>query len=537
MIYELLKDRIINGGSGSEAIIKSLSISANGVYTASSGVDGYSPITVNVPQKEPNIQSLSISANGTYNAPADIDGYNPITVAVPERVPVVESKEIIENGTYTPAEGVDGFNSVVVNVPQKEPNIQNLSVSANGTYTAPSGTDGYSPVVVDVQPDLENITITANGTYSHAGKDGYDQVVVNVPGGGTDITDITFHGNPSGLFQNNQWDVLLPEFRTIHFDPYSSESWDLHSLFSRENNLNVNYKTDLSYLIFDMSRVSINDMGSNGLGFMFRNQENLTALPTFDWSKTNKSAPRASYIQLSGIFYNCEKLRNIPNNFLDIPINRKDFLFTNAKQMFEGCKSLRNIPNLSMLNNQNWNNGSSVFYVKAFNKCYVVDEITNIPVNTTHTWVEGNHFNTTFASCMRAKEITFATSNGTPYNVYWKNQTIDLTNVGQAAGFETYITDYNSGITADKAVSDYSSYELLKNDPDWFASNISFSRYNHTSAVNTINSLPNCVNPDGTNIIKFSGQHGSLTDGGAINTLTAEEIAVATAKGWTVSFA
>ena len=49
MIYELLKDRIMNGGSGSEAIIESLSISANGVYTASSGVDGYSPITVDVP--------------------------------------------------------------------------------------------------------------------------------------------------------------------------------------------------------------------------------------------------------------------------------------------------------------------------------------------------------------------------------------------------------------------------------------------------------------------------------------------------------
>lgn len=503
MIYELLKDRILNGGSGSEAIIQSLSITENGVYTASSGVDGYSPITVNVPQKEPNIQNLAIQANGTYTAPADIDGYNPITV----------------------------------NVPQKEPNIQNLSITTNGTYTAPSGTDGYSPVVVDVQPDLENITITANGTYSHTGKDGYDQVVVNVPGGGTDITNITFNGNPSGLFQNNQWNVLLPEFRTIRFNPYPAERWDLHSLFARENNINISSKTDLSYLNFDMGSVSIYDIGPNGLGQMFGNQEYLTALPTFDWSKTQSATPKASYLQLSKIFYNCASLRNIPNNFLlDIPIKKKDFLFEYASQMFEGCKSLRNIPNLSMINNQNWNNGSSVFYIKAFNKCYVVDEITNIPVNTTHTWVEGNHFNTTFASCMRAKEITFATQNGTPYDVYWKNQTIDLTNVGNAAGFETYMTDYNSGITADKAVSDYGSYETLKNDPDWFASNISFSRYNHTSAVNTINSLPNCISPDGTNIIKFSGQHGSSTDGGAINTLTAEEIAVATAKGWTVSF-
>ena len=62
------------------------------------------------------IEALDITANGVYNAPEGVDGYNPITVAVPERVPVVESKEITENGTYTPNEGVDGFNSVIVNV-------------------------------------------------------------------------------------------------------------------------------------------------------------------------------------------------------------------------------------------------------------------------------------------------------------------------------------------------------------------------------------------------------------------------------------
>ena len=36
--------------------------------------------------------------------------------------------------------------------------------------------------------------------------------------------------------------------------------------------------------------------------------------------------------------------------------------------------------------------------------------------------------------------------------------------------------------------------------------------------------------------IKFKGAAGAKTDGGAINTMTEEEIAVATAKGWTVSF-
>ena len=180
MIYELLKDRILNGGSGSEAIIQSLSITENGVYTASSGVDGYSPITVNVPQKEPN--------------------------------------------------------------------IQNLSITTNGTYTAPSGTDGYSPVVVDVQPDLENITITANGTYSHTGKDGYDQVVVNVPQQGLDVSNITITNALENLFQNNAWSQLMPYFRNVTIDTTNNNSLFLSGGFNNFYS-HCDYK-DLSHITF-----------------------------------------------------------------------------------------------------------------------------------------------------------------------------------------------------------------------------------------------------------------------------------------------
>ena len=80
---------------------------------------------------------------------------------------------------------------------------------------------------------------------------------------------------------------------------------------------------------------------------------------------------------------------------------------------------------------------------------------------------------------------------------------------------------------------------MLKNDSDWFTTNVAYRRYNHDSAVATINSLPDTsaylASASGTNTIKFNGAAGSATDGGAINTLTEEEIAVATAKGWTVT--
>ena len=79
----------------------------------------------------------------------------------------------------------------------------------------------------------------------------------------------------------------------------------------------------------------------------------------------------------------------------------------------------------------------------------------------------------------------------------------------------------------------------MKNDPDSWTYDINYSKYNHDSAVETINSLPDTsayiATAGGTNTIKFEGASGSKTDGGAINTLTEEEIAVAAAKGWTVT--
>ena len=97
-----------------------------------------------------------------------------------------------------------------------------------------------------------------------------------------------------------------------------------------------------------------------------------------------------------------------------------------------------------------------------------------------------------------------------------------------------------AGITIDKEVKDEETYQALKDDPDWFSTKEAYSRYNHTSAVNTINSLPDTsaylATAGGTNTLKLKGASGSSTTAGGVNTLTEEEIAVATAKGWTVAF-
>ena len=206
--------------------------------------------------------------------------------------------------------------------------------------------------------------------------------------------------------------------------------------------------------------------------------------------------------------------------------------------MFNICNSLRKIPmGLLKHGNKGISHSNCAFYGLG-NSCYALDEMIDIPVIYTSTWTS-NGFYKFSSECNRVKNITFMMPDGQPYVKNWKSQTINLTeNVGYTK-YENYIIGNNSGITVDKRVSDNTNYQLLKNDPDWWTMDVNYSRYNHDSAVATINSLPDTsaylATAGGTNTIKFTGAAGTLTDGGEINTLTESEIAVATAKGWTVS--
>jgi hypothetical protein len=171
--------------------------------------------------------------------------------------------------------------------------------------------------------------------------------------------------------------------------------------------------------------------------------------------------------------------------------------------------------------------------------CLCLDEIVGMPIPHTGAYTS-NVVSNMVSGCTRLQRFTFKTPNGQPYIVSWKGQTLDFSSVGYASStIENDIVNLNSGITTAKRVETAAQYEALKNDPDWYALKIEYSRYNHDSAVETINSLPDTsaylAANGGTNTVKFKSAAGSLTDGGAINTLTEEEIAVAAAKGWTVT--
>lgn len=184
-LVEVNDDDTISIPNASEApVILSLEVAENGVYTAPTGVDGYSPITVEVPPVPPVINSLSVTENGTYEPQTGVDGFAPVVVNVPPPPPVVNPLSVTQNGTYSAPSGVDGYNPVSVNVADTPALVTELNVNQNGRYEAPAGIDGYDPVIVNIPiiPVLVvPLSVTENGTYNvPSGTTGYGPVVVNV---------------------------------------------------------------------------------------------------------------------------------------------------------------------------------------------------------------------------------------------------------------------------------------------------------------------------------------------------------------------
>ena len=377
-----------------------------------------------------------------------------------------------------------------------DPTIEALDITVNGIYTAPEGIDGYSPITVNVpqdgSPPEEAFTISGKCCYRFA-YDGWDWFLKNY-GSRVTTNGIT---DCSNMFRYSK-------VTNIPFE--------------------LNFNSSSSYISAE---------------YIFDSCSNLQEIPKFNNMKIGPS---------NSMFAGCKMLKNLPDNLAEwfdwgYHDNLTSTYNGDRKNMFSQCFSLRNIP-ISFLEHVNKSVlGSYSYFYNGFYICVSLDELLNLPIPYTATW-NSNVFYNSFNMCMRLKNLTFKTPDGQPYIKQWKSQVIDLSvGVGYLYSnpYKTYILDYNSGITADKEVTDDATYQALKYDPDWYTMDIAYSRYNHDSAVATINSLPDTsaylASAGGTNTIKFKGASGSATDGGAINTLTEEEIAVATAKGWTVSFA
>lgn len=320
---------------------------------------------------------------------------------------------------------------------------------------------------------------------------------------------------------------------------YTGWNWFIENYGSKITTNNITGGSYMFYQNTTIQRIPFElnfDKIEQSIANLFSFCENLLEIPKMSNIHPNN---------MSGLFRNCYRLRHIPEDIdtyfvWDKVLTATSAYSYNSSAVFAGCYSLRNIPEHFLGYCNPVGAYSTIYLYSGFENCYALDELVGLPLNYTAAYTS-NMFYNAFNNCYRLRNITFAMPDGQPHVMRLKSQVIDLTkNVGYASS-AYYFTTFNSGITADKEVKDDATYQALKDDPDWFTCKAEYSRYNHDSAVATINSLPDTsaylATAGGTNTIKFKGSSGSGTDGGAVNTLTAEEIAVATARGWTITFA
>lgn len=366
-------------------------------------------------------------------------------------------------------------------------------------------------------PTSTGITFTENGTYYPPDYEVeyFDEVIVNVPSSGGeeeyfDDEDLVFSGYLSSNSLNGtiSGKVLQKEMDRIQFN----NIYEARYLFNGVG------KLDLSSMTINLSNANI--------AAMF-NGASVVKLP-----RVTGSVSSAQQYP----FGNCYNLTHLPEGMDTLDYSQLHETQGWMESFFYGCRSLQEIP--AEVLRQLWNKGTEyILYRYTFSDCFSLTEVIGLPVY--ENLEPYNQFDGTFDYCYCLKDVIFDTNpDGTPKTANWSNQHIYLGKVGQWTSFSTVPSWEESPFKEESVtyVSNDDDYARLKNEKYWWTWDEYYSRYNHTSAVNTINSLPNVTGTN--NIIDFGAwcsNRGSKTDGGAIGDLTEEEIAIAANKGWTVA--
>ena len=335
---------------------------------------------------------------------------------------------------------------------------------------------------------------------------------------------ITISGNISGLFSEKFMELYNNGLKDYIEFKDVTQCMGLVPYLSSVDSQSDSYKNqnveDLSNIVINFKE-NIWAHSSN----MFSNAIRLKKLP-----KLVNFKPDSLYC----FFKNCGNLQEIPENFYkdwEIPS------FINSNTMLYYCRNLRKAPIglFKKLQDKNYNDNYGCYSYQCFYYCQKLPEVLNFPFPKympSSTWI--NPFDSFVNNTYSLSRFTFEAEAADVVHKIRNSITLNFTEaVGYTGGY------WPGGFTSDKEISDAETYAKLKDNPESWTTKLEYCNYNKTSAVETINSLPVVQKANSTDnntfIIKFKGDAGSATDGGAINTMTEEEIAVATSRGWTVT--
>ena len=349
--------------------------------------------------------------------------------------------------------------------------------------------------------------------------------ITNLPTGGGDTETITFSGDISFLFASDGGGALYEAVKNKNLVFTNVR-------YGRGVFYNMSTNDTITPFTIHLLRGIYNTPGNVDFrGFYERSSvvSNIVIDPPIEG---------ASGVEFQNFFAK-SRLKNIDLSCIDT--NYPIFGQSCAMGLFSESGYLRSI-NFTNSPNKYFAGGNNIQYDGTFYHCFDLDSIEGL-YTTLQTTFSGGTFN----NCSHLAKLTFKTASPTNAKNPYYGSDIDLSTVGYYTNVsEGYISDSalhygNDPLfakslvrkNATKEITNATTYAKLKNDPDAWTTNVAYSRYNKTSAKETLTSLPYIKE---TCTIKFNGEAGSATDGGAIKNLTSSEIAVATAKKWTVAF-
>lgn len=395
-----------------------------------------------------------------------------------------------------------------------------LEILENGDFDVTTYASAHVAVPTGIFPE-GTLEIKTNGEHKVTT---YDNVFVSVPTGGADVDEVVLSGDVNyGLSS-----ALAAAFMELYPDKIRTENLTTTQYLCRNSKA--------KRIPFSLNWAD-NSTAYN-TNYMFANAYELEELPAMN----NYTPKNSSYL-----CQNARMLREIPEGFTSnwnfSQMNVKSNT-TNAGYVFSGCYSLRRVDSNFT---KHWYNGGTSSYACACNslfyECYNLDEVVGLGVMPDLT-ITTNLLNAVVYGVYCIRRFTFATQdNGDPISVNWSNQTLNFAdNFGyRYANDEGAWMFYNSGRTTNDRIYDATSYAKNKNNPNAYVYGnvldncVGYCFYNKVAAEETIRSLPDASSSGGVNTIKLKGESGKYTDGGAIKDMSEEVIAMATAKGWTVT--
>ena len=369
-------------------------------------------------------------------------------------------------------------------------------------------------VKLDLTADTVSPSTLASGITAH---DKSGNIITGTALTGFTADDLKFSGNLTLFNVDGRFDRIINKY----FDSVKLGGW---------TESGIDYNVTRLSSAFDNSSLSaippISIRGKVNVNRAFSGCINLTQLPTFI-----QYTPSAKIVELVYMFNDCASITNIPSAYLSSIIGYDSNTSNSTIGLFQNCLSLKEMLDTVICTN-------SIEFSHMFENCCQLNKIVGLIMPNTE--FVSNKFTDMFKNCVMMSKLTFSGSG----NYQWKSQTIDFTTCGyDTTTNHTYSTTMGGKeFTFDSAkqVTDASTYNQLKDTADWWTADVAYSKYDRQSAIATIKSLPDTKNylssNGGTNTIKFKKNAGSAKgDNYNMSKLSASEIAVATAKGWTVS--